>query len=158
MSGCATQPCCGLARWPFWLSALWWGGLSGLSLVAVPVAFAFFGNPAQAGPYAAKLFQVQAWFSVCAALALVLWGRLQRVHGAQDVPARWVLLPWLLAAALAALLQEQGVAERILTARQSGANLRLWHGLGTALMLVQWLAAFRALAWFGPRARPTPGC
>jgi hypothetical protein len=137
-------------RWPLLLAAVWWGGLSGLSFVAVPMAFAFFGNPAVAGPFAAKLFQVQAWFSVGAALALLLWGRLQRNQGV-EVTARWVLLPWLLIAALAALLQEHGVAERILTARSTGGNLRLWHAVGTGLILLQWLSALRVLWWFGQR-------
>ena len=137
-------------RWPLLLAAVWWGGLSGLSFVAVPMAFAFFGNPAVAGPFAAKLFQVQAWFSVVAALALLLWGRLQR-NQSVEVTARWVLLPWLLVAALAALLQEHGVAERILTARSTGGNLRLWHAVGTGLLLMQWLSALRVLWWFGQR-------
>ena len=42
-----------LDRWPLLLSALWWGGLSALSFVAVPMAFAVIGNPAIAGPFAA---------------------------------------------------------------------------------------------------------
>ena len=138
-------------RLPLVLAALWWGALSGLSFVAVPMAFAYFGNPAVAGPFAAKLFQFQAWMSVVVPLLLVLWGRLQRMSSA-EVTARWVLLPWLLLAALAALLQEHAVAERILTARGNGGNLRLWHGVGTGLMLVQWLCALRVLWWFGRRA------
>jgi hypothetical protein len=70
-------------RWPLLLAALWWGGLSGLSFVAVPMAFAFFGNPAVAGPFAAKLFQVQAWFSVFAALACCCGGAYS-VHTARS--------------------------------------------------------------------------
>lgn len=142
-------------RWPLLVAALWWGGLSGLSFVAVPMAFAFFGNPAVAGPFAAKLFQVQSWLTVVAALTLLVWGRLQRLKSG-EVTARWTLLPWLLLAALAALVQEQGVAERILTARATGGNLRLWHGVGTGLILLQWLCALRALWWLGRRA-DTPG-
>jgi hypothetical protein len=142
-------------RWPLLLAALWWGGLSGLGFVAVPMAFAFFGNPAVAGPFAAKLFQVQAWFSVFAALALILWGRYQRSHS-PEVTARWALLPWLLLAALAALLQEHAVAERILTARGTGGNLRLWHAVGTGLILLQWLSALRVLWWFGQRTAAPP--
>lgn len=138
-------------RWPLLLAALWWGGLSALSFVAVPMAFGVIGNPALAGPYAAKLFQVQAWASLVVALVLVMWGRLQRLKSA-EVTARWVLLPWLLLAALAALVQEHGVAERILTARTTGGNLRLWHTVGSALVLLQWLCALRVLWWFGRRA------
>ncbi|NIC40361.1 DUF4149 domain-containing protein [Aquabacterium sp. A08] len=140
-----------LQRAPLLVAALWWGGLSGLSFVAVPMAFAFFGNPVVAGPFAAKLFQVQAWVSLVAALGLLVWGRLQRLRGG-EVTARWVLLPWLLLAALAALVQEHGVAERILTARSTGGNLRLWHAVGTGLIVLQWLSALRVLCWLAPRS------
>ena len=54
-------------------------------------------------------------------------------------------LMWLLLAALAALVQEFGVAQRIVTARSSGGDLRLWHGAGTALVLLQWGCALRVL-------------
>ena len=50
----------GLDRWPALLATLWWGGMTALAMVAVPLAFAHFGNPAVAGPYAARLFQVMA--------------------------------------------------------------------------------------------------
>lgn len=139
-----------LMRWPLLVAALWWGGISLLSFVAVPLAFAHFDNPAHAGPYAAKLFSVVSWLSVVSAMVLLLWGRLQRLRTA-EVTARWVLLPWLLVAALAALLQENAVAQTILTARSTGANLQLWHSFGTALVLVQWLAALRVLWWLGQR-------
>ena len=138
-------------RWPLLLAALWWGGLTALSFVAVPMAFGVIGNPAVAGPYAAKLFQVQAWATLVIAMTIVMWGRLQRLQSA-EVTARWVLLPWLLLAALAALVQEHGVAERILTARSTGGDLRFWHSLGSVLVLLQWLCALRVLWWFGKRA------
>ncbi len=141
-----------LDRWPLLIAALWWGGLSALSFVAVPMAFAVIGNPALAGPYAAQLCQVQAWASLVIALVILMWGRLQRLKSA-EVTARWVLLPWLLLAALAALVQEHGVAERILTARSTGADLRLWHTLGSVLVLLQWLCALRVLWWFAQRTQ-----
>jgi hypothetical protein len=83
-------------------------------------------------------------------MTLILWGRFQRLRTA-EVTARWVLLPWLLAAALAALVQENAVAQTILTARTTGANLQLWHSFGSALVLLQWLAALRVLWWLGQR-------
>ncbi len=128
-------------RAPLLLAALWWGGLTALSFVAVPLAFAHFGNPALAGPYAARLFQLQSWFSLFAALGLLLWARAQdRQSGAGRLAA---LLPWLLLAALAALLQEFGVAQRIVNARSSGGDLRFWHAAGTILVLLQWVCALR---------------
>lgn len=135
------------ARWPGLLASLWWGGLTALAMVAVPLSFAHFDNPALAGPYAARLFQVIAWTSVVVSLLLLVWGRAQSLREGSVVTLRWPLLPWLLAAALAALLQEQAVAERILTARSSGGNLRLWHGVGTGLVLLQWLCALRVWWW-----------
>jgi hypothetical protein len=134
-------------QWPLLLAALWWGGLSALSFVAVPLAFAHFGNPVLAGPYAARLFQIQSWASLCVALGLLLWARVQTarspVSSGTDLLAS--LLPWLLLAALAALVQEFGVAQRILAARSSGGDLRLWHGAGTVLVLLQWACALRVL-------------
>ena len=137
-------------RLPLLVAALWWGGATALSMVAVPMAFAVMDNPAIAGPYAAKLFQVQAWASLTLSIGLVVWGRLQRLRS-EEVTARWVLLPWLLMAAMSALLQEHGVAERILTARTTGADLRVWHTVGSALVLVQWICALRVLWWFAQR-------
>ena len=138
-------------QWPLLLAALWWGGLSALSFVAVPLAFAHFGNPALAGPYAAQLFQIQSWASLCVALGLLLWAREQTAGSPVPAAVRSgtgllaALLPWLLLAALAALVQEFGVAQRIVSARSSGGDLRLWHGAGTALVLLQWGCALRVL-------------
>ena len=134
-------------QWPLLLVALWWGGLSALSFVAVPLAFAHFGSPALAGPYAARLFQIQSWASLFAAPGLLLWVRVQTARSPMPAAAALLasLLPWLLLAALAALVQEFGVAQRILSARGSGGDLRLWHGAGTVLVLLQWGCALRVL-------------
>ena len=137
-------------RWPLLLAALWWGGITGLSFLAVPLLFAHFGNPAVAGPMAARLFQAQSWFSVAAALLLLLWGRSRRGQtGFESISTG--LLPWLLLGALAGLLQEFGVAEKILTARASGSDVRFWHALGTLLVLLQWLGALGTLWWLAGR-------
>lgn len=133
-----------LKRAPVLLAAVWWGGITALSFAAVPMLFAFFGNPVVAGPMAAKLFQLQSWASVCIALALLLWGRGQR---ALHPNITWGLLPWLLLAALAGLLQEFGVAQQILTARATGGDLRVWHSIGSLLVLLQWMCALRSLWW-----------
>lgn len=144
-------------RWPVLVAALWWGMTTGLSFVAVPLLFNHFSNPAVAGAMAARLFQVQSWLSVVAALILLLWGRALRRRGA-DGDASWTLLPWLLLGALAGLVQEFGIAQKILTARQTGANLALWHGVGSAVVVLQWLCALRSLWWMAGRqaCRPTP--
>jgi hypothetical protein len=46
---------------------------------------------------------------------------------------------------LLALLVEFGVAAQIVSARASGGDLRLWHGLGSAMYFGQWLCAGMAL-------------
>lgn len=125
-------------RLPLLLAALWWGGLTALSFVAVPLAFAHFGSPALAGPYAARLFQLQSWAGLLISLLLMLWLRAR-----QQRDLLQALLPWLLLAALAALLQEFGVAQRILTARAAGDSVVLWHRIGTMLVLLQWACALK---------------
>jgi hypothetical protein len=54
-----------------------------------------------------------------------------------------LLLRWVVAGMLAALLVEFALAPRILAARGQGDSLRLWHSLGSALYLVQWGCALR---------------
>jgi len=46
-----------------------------------------------------------------------------------------------LLAMLLAMVQEFGVAHKIVTARASGGNLALWHGIGSLMVLGQWLCA-----------------
>ena len=58
------------------LAALWWGGIAGMSLVAVPTIFAALGNPAVAGPVAARIFSLQCWAGMAlAAIGVALVSR-----------------------------------------------------------------------------------
>jgi hypothetical protein len=150
------------------VAALWWGGISGLSFVAVPTLFASLGSPAVAGPVAAKLFSMQSWAGLGLGLVLLLILRRQRSAGpfalvgdARD-PARLQAMQraltttgFVLAAMLLALLQEFAVAQNIVTARATGGNLRLWHGVGTAMVLGQWLCA-GAVVWRLSRSAEAP--
>jgi Domain of unknown function (DUF4149) len=141
------------------VAALWWGGLSGLSFVAVPTLFASLGSPAVAGPVAAQLFSLQCWAGLGLGLVLLLILRRQRAAehfspaGENAVPAQLKAMQrvlstmgFVLAAMLLALLQEFGVAQKIVTARATGSDLRVWHGLGTLMVLGQWLCA-GAVLW-----------
>jgi hypothetical protein len=128
-----------MRSWPLWLAALWWGGMSAVSFVVVPTLFARLG-PAVAGPVAAQLFALQSSGVVVVGLALLLWLRHQRGRvQVQDIGSLMGTMALVLLAMLAALLQEFAVAERIVSARSTGGDLRLWHGLGSALVFVQWL-------------------
>ncbi len=126
------------ARFVVLLSALWWGTLSGLGFIVVPMLFMHLASPAEAGAMAAKLFTAQTWLSVaCAMLLLML---LNKRDDVEVVPESRNAMAWVVVGMLLALLVEFGVAEQIVSARSTGGNLRLWHGLGSAMYLGQWLS------------------
>ena len=144
-----------MRRLPVFLAALWWGGIAGMSFVAVPTIFAVLGNPAVAGPVAARIFSLQCWGSMLLGVLLMLVLRRQRAAlsditaSAASVAALRGLLVTMTLVVLAvvfAMLQEFGVAPKIVSARATGGNLRVWHTLGTVLVLGQWLCA-GAVLW-----------
>ncbi len=134
-----------LRRFAILLAALWWGGIAALSFLAVPTLFASLGGSAVAGPVAARLFSLQAWAGLLLGLALLIVLRSGRERGtgerASMPPEAITTLGFVLGAMLLALLQEFGVAHQIVTARASGGNLKLWHGVGSAMVFGQWLCA-----------------
>ena len=132
-------------------AALWWGSLSALGFVVVPMLFMHLGSPAEAGAMAAKLFSAQTWLSTaCATVMLLIFNK--KDAPAQSAPAL-TAMKFIVAGMLLALLVEFGVAPRIVSARADGGNLRLWHGLGSAMLLGQWLCAGFTL--WRLTARPT---
>lgn len=146
-----------MQRLSLFLAALWWGGISALSFGAVPMLFAKMGSPAVAGPVAARLFSLQCHAGLLIGMVLLVILRRERgeavEHGAVPTPedldrARRVLatMGFVLLGMILALVQEFGVAHKILTARASGGNLRLWHGLGSVMVFGQWLCA-GAILW-----------
>ena len=54
------------------LAALWWGSLTGLGFVVVPLLFMHLPSPAAAGAMAAKLFTAQTWIGIACAMLLLL--------------------------------------------------------------------------------------
>ena len=142
-----------VVRFQLAMAALWWGGISGLSFVAVPTLFASLGSPALAGPVAARLFSLQCWAGLLLGLILLLLLRSEHgQHSQRDMgdasledAERWrrtlVSMGWVTFAMVLALLQEFGVAQRIVTARASGGDLWLWHSLGSLMVLGQWACA-----------------
>jgi len=122
--------------------ALLFGGMTALSFVAVPMLFAFLNNPALAGGLAAKYFALQHMFAV--GLAVLVW-LLLRKQLAKGVQRAWGGL------ALAAAASLWLVSPLIVSARATGGNLPLWHGIGSGLMLLQWgIATYLMWHWLGP--------
>lgn len=144
------------ARLPVLAAALWWGGLSVVGFLVVPLLFAHSASPAQAGGLAAKLFSAQTWVSVGCGILLLVSAR-----GRDDAPTLdWMngALVYIVLGMLLALLQEFAVAPRIVM-RQS---LPLWHSAGTLLYAAQWLCALVVLWKLAaggrhPRAGGEPG-
>ena len=112
--------------------------LTTLGFLVVPMLFAHLPTPAIAGGMAAVLFSAQTGVSVACALLLVVVLRSEKhTMPSAVVPAVTLLA---LGGALLPLLVEFGVSPHIV-ARD---NLRLWHGVGSAMYLVQWLCALVA--------------
>ena len=120
-------------------AALGGGRLTALGFVVGPMLFVHLGSPSAAGAMAARLFSSQTWISCgCALLMLIVFN--QKGALAQAAPEQ-IAMKFIVAGMLLALLVEFGVAPRIVSARADGGNLRFWHGLGSAMLLSQWLCA-----------------
>ncbi|MDO5691607.1 MAG: DUF4149 domain-containing protein [Pseudomonadota bacterium] len=134
-------------RLPLFAAALWWGSLTAIGFLAVPMLFKFLPTPAMAGNMAARLFTAQAWVSVVCGVVLLLVYKKQAIEpaGKARAPVVFIVLGLLLA-----LLIEFAVAPRIV-ARE---NLRLWHGAGSVMYAVQWLCAAMCLWRLSGPARP----
>jgi hypothetical protein len=126
-------------RLPVLAAALWWGSLSAVGFVVVPLLFAHLPTPALAGQTAARLFGAQTWVALGCGVLVLLASR-ERDEAPRMDWARGALV-YVLAGMLLALLAEFAVAPRIL-ARE---NLRLWHGVGTAMYALQWACALVVL-------------
>jgi hypothetical protein len=123
------------ARVPVLAAALWWGSLSTVGFLVVPMLFSHLVRPAQAGQMAALLFSAGTWVSVACGVLLLIAARTE-----QDPPSlewREGALAYVVFGMLLALLSEFAVAPRIV-ARQ---NLAVWHAVGTAVYAAQWLCA-----------------
>ena len=125
------------------LAALWWGSLTTLGFLVVPLLFMHLPSPAAAGAMAAKLFTAQTWLSVaCSMLLLLLFSK----KDAEVVDlSTHDAIKFIVSGLLLALLVEFGVSPRIVSARAEGGNLKLWHALGSGMYLAQWLCAGLAL-------------
>lgn len=128
---------------PLWLAAAWAGSLTTLGLFVVPMLFAYLPEKSMAGQMAAHLFTVQAGISATCGVALLLTFRSKRL--AVPVDREQAATLFVVTGLLLALLVELAVAPHIV-ARE---NLALWHRVGSAMYLLQWLCA---LVVFGKMA------
>ncbi|GKT26241.1 DUF4149 domain-containing protein [Acidovorax sp. SUPP3334] len=126
-------------RFPVIASALWWGSLSAIGFLAVPLLFVYLPTPALAGNMAACLFEAQTFVSIACCACLLLLSK-RRHAEAQEAWAQNALV-CVIGGLLLALLVQYGVSPRIV-ARQ---DLRLWHTVGTVMYALQWLCALAVL-------------
>lgn len=133
-------------RWPVLVAALWWGSLTTIGFLVVPLLFTHLPSPALAGGMAARLFAAQTWVSVACCMVLLM---ISRPKGSV-MPYPWAraAIVFIVGGLLLALVSQFGVAPRIV-ARQ---DLRLWHTLGTVFYVAQWCCALVVL-W---RTLPRP--
>ena len=138
-----------LSRLPALLAALWWGSLTTIGFLVVPLLFAHLPSPAMAGGMAARLFAAQTWVTVVCCVLLLL---ISRPKGeVTQYPWAQAAMVFIVGGLLLALLVQFGVAPRIV-ARQ---DLRLWHSVGSVMYALQWCCALVAL-WRTLRATPAP--
>ena len=130
-------------RFGLMLAALWWGSLTALGFVIVPMLFSHLPSPAAAGQLAAKLFTAQAWLSIACAMFLMLIYNQKEIEN-QDMRAQSAI-KFIVTGLLLVVLVEFGLSPRIVSARADGGNLRMLHGLGSAMYFGQWLCAGFAL-------------
>ncbi len=110
--------------------------------------FANLPTPSMAGTMAARLFSAQVWVALGCGLILFVVLRTEaesRVKGGAQV-----VLALVAGGLLFALLQEYAVSPRIV-ARE---NLKVWHSVGTAMYVAQWLCA-GAVLWRLAGRRPS---
>ena len=126
-------------RFGLMIAALWWGSLTALGFVVVPMLFTHLPSPAAAGQLAAKLFTAQTWLSIaCSMFLLLIFNPKRGVAQSIDVRAA---IKFIVTGLLLAVLVEFAVAPQIIQARAIGGSLKFWHALGSAMYLGQWLCA-----------------
>jgi hypothetical protein len=115
-------------------AALWWGSLTTIGFIVVPLLFAHLPSTSLAGQTAARLFTAQTWVAAGCGLLLILASRSHQPHR-----MGWAsgALLYVIAGMLLALLLEFAVAPRIV----ARANLRLWHSVGSGMYVLQWACA-----------------
>ncbi|MDR2128185.1 MAG: DUF4149 domain-containing protein [Burkholderiaceae bacterium] len=128
-----------LHRLNVFATALWWGSMSVVGFLVVPMLFRHLPTARMAGDMAARLFTAQTWISVACTLVLLLTFRRRLTSGTGGVGGSAATTDFGLAVCgmLLALLLEFVAAPHI----RARDNLPLWHSVGTGLYVLQWLCA-----------------
>lgn len=123
-----------LAKLALGLAALWWASLTCLGAWIVPSLFSHAPTKAIAGNLAASLFSGQTWLTLFCGLTMLALSNSEHLRGND-----WLKnsQKGLILGMLTAFLLEYWIAPKIVL-RES---LMLWHSLGTAMLVVQWLCA-----------------
>ena len=130
-------------RFGVMVAAVWWGSLTGLGFVVVPMLFSHLPNPAIAGALAARLFTAQTWLSIgCSMFLLLIFNQKDAV--AQSIRAQQAI-KFIVTGLLLTVLVEFAVAPHIVNAKATGGDLMFWHALGSAMYVGQWLCAGASL-------------
>ena len=124
-----------MARLSVVIAALWWGSLTTLGFMVVPMLFANLPTPAMAGGIAAKLFSVQTWLSCVCGLLLLMISSKKRPE--VPVPVEYFAISCIAGGMLLSLLAEFAIAPRIMV----GDSLKLWHSVGSAMYVLHWVCA-----------------
>ena len=117
------------------VAGLWWGSLTTIGFLVVPMLFAYLPTPAVAGVMAARLFSAQTWVGGVCGLILMLGYRKKRPSALANQASTAII--YIVGGLLLVLLLEFAVAPRIV-ARD---NLKLWHAVGSLMYLLQWLCS-----------------
>lgn len=135
-------------RLPALAAALWWGSLSAIGFVALPVVLAHLPSPATARYVAAQIIQAQTFVSMACCVCLFLLAK--RKFAEREEEWARAAMAFLIGGLLLALLLQYGVVPRIL-ARQGAA---LWQSVGVVMYVLQWLCAL-AVLWRTVRLPPS---
>ena len=125
------------------VAALWWGSLTALGFVVVPMLFTYLASPAMAGAMAAKLFTAQTWLSIaCTMFLLLVFNKKEATD--QSIREQQAI-KFIVTGLLLTVLVEFAVAPNIINAKATGGDLKFWHAFGSAMYLGQWLCAGMSL-------------
>lgn len=126
-------------RLPALAAALWWGSLSVVGFVAVPLLYKHLPLPATAAYIASQLIEAQTMISIACSACLFLLSK-RKYAESEEEWARAAMV-FIIGGLLMALLLQYGAAPRILAARGS----LTWLGAGALMYLLQWLCALAVL-------------